>query len=94
MDEEIKDLDKKIKKLKKKIIKAKKASVVVSIVGAIITTVFAVANVLVPAAISFAVTIFSTFLADLVKRIFMIMLWRDNKRRNELIVGENTSEEL
>lgn len=89
MEEEIKDLDKKIKKLKKKITKAKKAAVVVSIVGAIITTVFAVASVLVPAVICFAVTILSTFFVDFVKRMFMIMLWRSNKHRNELIVDEN-----
>lgn len=94
MNEEVKELDKKIKKLKKRISKAKKASVVVSIVGAVITTVFAVANILLPAALSFAVTIFSTFLVDLVKRIFMTMLWKSNKRRNELIVGKDESEEL
>lgn len=92
MDEEVKDLDKKIKKLKKKISRAKKVSVVISIVGAVITTVFAVTNILLPAVISFVITIFSTFIVDLVKRIFMIMLWRSNKHRNELIIGENESE--
>lgn len=88
MDEEVKELDNKIKKLKQKITRIKMVSIGISVIGALMTTIFAISNIFEPAAISFAITLLTAFFIDLIKRVFILMLWKSNKRRNKLIVGE------
>lgn len=89
MDEEVKDLDNKIKKLKRKINRTKMVSLGVSVIGALMTTIFAISNIFEPAVISFAMTLLTAFFIDLIKRVFILILWKSNKRRNKLIVGED-----
>lgn len=88
MDEQIKELKDQIERLKEKIAKLKKYLVIENIIGAVITTIFAVCNNLKVAAISFTVTLITSFSMDLIKKVLTLMIIKKNRNRNSLIVKE------
>lgn len=88
MDEQIKELKDQIERLKEKIEKLKKYAVIESVIGAVITTIFAVCNNIRIAAIIFVVTLIVSFSIDLTKKILTLMIFKKNRRRNNLIVQE------